>query len=56
VSRMFFRRNNGRFSRPASMEQSGDVKICPDKTCGKIAVKTAGKFPDICPRCGKALR
>jgi hypothetical protein len=53
--RIKWRDGGGRFSRAESLEQSGDVKICPQKPCGKIIVKAAGKFPDVCPRCGKEL-
>jgi len=59
--RLKWRISNGEFSHPPSLEAEGMVKVCVDKTCGQLLLKTTdysrgyarGKFPDVCPRCGK---
>lgn len=50
--RYIWRKANGEFSRPPSMEKMGVVKICPLTSCRQILIKTAGVFPVTCPRCG----
>jgi len=53
--RVKWRKDDGRFSRPPSLEKLGLVEVCSEKTCRQILVKgTDGKFPEFCPRCGKS--